>query len=291
MARLEAIKHTTPEGIDYWMARDLGPVLGYKVWGAFEPVIKRAGVALKKSGVEPSEHISLRKKLWKTSANQAREGRDYFLTRGACYLIAMNGESYKPEISAAQLYFTIQTRRMEEQDAHAGKPIEDAKRLKLRGKVTASLKRVSSIAAQAGVKRQAVFHGERIKGFYGMGQAQVYEKKCLPIDEELLDNIGELELSAHEFQMKLAATAIENENIQGEPAALRKNFEVAQEVRKAWRNSIATPPEDLPKAEHISKVRRRLSGNRQPKTVTQSDPIAFEQLSLLSLPSVPGSGS
>ena len=36
-----------------------------------------------------------------------RRGVDYFLSRAACYLIAMNGDPTKPEIAAAQAYFAI----------------------------------------------------------------------------------------------------------------------------------------------------------------------------------------
>jgi DNA-damage-inducible protein D len=198
---LEKIKKTTSEGGEYWLARELGPELGYQVYGAFEPVLRRAATAMKRNGVDPSQHISETKKEVKSKNNATVESRDYFLSRGACYLIAMNGESSKPEIAAAQAYFAIQTRRMEEHDAKTGAESEDSKRLRVRGKVSASFKRVSGVADQAGVARQGIFHEQRYKGLYGMGRAAVYEKKGLKASEEILDRIGVLELSAHEFQM------------------------------------------------------------------------------------------
>jgi DNA-damage-inducible protein D len=109
MEGLEAVKKTSPEGIDYWMARDIHPILGYPNWREFENVIRRAWLAFRGNGVDPSQQIELTHKLMEVGQGAQLKGNDFFLSRSACYLIAMNGDPSKPEIAAAQAYFAIQT--------------------------------------------------------------------------------------------------------------------------------------------------------------------------------------
>lgn len=268
MEKLKAIKRTHKNGSDYWMAREIAAVLGYPTWAKFEPVVERALSSFANTGLNPSHHFVRTGKLMAIGKGAVREGDDYFLSRAAAYIIAINGEPSKPEIAAAQAYFAIQTRRMELEDEKSS----DEKRLELRGKVSRSFKNVSGIARAAGVRNtmQALFHDARYVGLYGMRSADVKRKKGLSDKDNLFDFAGPLELSANDFQMNLAADVIKRDNVKGEQRAIRVNEDVGKRVRKAIQDSGATMPESLPLEEAISAVRKRMTKTDKPKPLSKA---------------------
>ena len=44
MDRLEKVKHVSGEGVAYWFAREVYPILGYLGWREFEGVINWLGI-------------------------------------------------------------------------------------------------------------------------------------------------------------------------------------------------------------------------------------------------------
>lgn len=261
MERLENAKKTTESGADYWLARDIHSLFGYDVWSKFTPVIERARSSMASNGVNPSHHIARTSKMMGLGRGAQRQVEDFFLTRGACYLVAMNGDPNKPEIAAAQAYFAAAARAHELSTVSEA----DAKRLDLRQKVTRSFKVVSGVAKEAGVQnsRQALFHDARYQGLYGMSKQEMMAHKGLLANETPFDRMGALELSANDFQMNLAAETIKKEGVRGEANAIRKNKEVASRVRQTMEQSGGRTRENLPAEEPIKVVAKRLNAAKR----------------------------
>ena len=261
MDRLEQLKRASSEGVEFWLAREIHKTLGYPNWREFEGLMSRAQDALRNNGIDPSHHFGLTHKMANIGSGAQRPTEDYFLSRAACYLIAMNGDPAKHEIAAAQAYFVVQTREREIEDERS----EDEKRIEVREKVTQSVKLVSGVAQAAGVRSQmqGVFHDQRFRGLYGMSLKDLKNHKGLGPKDQLLDRAGLLELSMHDFQMNLAADVIDKANIKNEQTAIRTNLEVAQRVRRTVESSGGTMPESLPLEPPIKEVKKRIANQKK----------------------------
>jgi DNA-damage-inducible protein D len=251
---LDAIKKVSRTGTEYWMARELQAVLEYAKWESFDEVIQRAKMACQAAGVDAQNHFLPSEKMVEIGSGAQRAVTDYFLSRYACYLIAMNGDSSKQPVGVAQNYFAIQTRRQEVDDAH--KQIE--KRVELRKRVTNANKALNSAAKSAGVQNYGLFHDAGYRGLYGMGVAEIRQRK--KIDGDLLDHAGRAELAANEFRITQTEQKIVRESITGETNAINTHKAVGAEVRATIRKLGGTMPEDLPPEQSLKKLTRKKRG-------------------------------
>ena len=90
------------DGVECWSARDLQVLLGYSKWENFEKVINKAKDACRNAGGNIEDHFPDVRKVIEVGKGAKQEIVDIALTRYACYLIAQNGDSRKPEISFTQ---------------------------------------------------------------------------------------------------------------------------------------------------------------------------------------------
>jgi DNA-damage-inducible protein D len=84
----ENIKKINESGIEYWEARELMPLLGYKEWRKFNGVIRKAKKACSKSHQEIKDHFVGADKMIKIAKGTEKEAlrsiKDYRLSRYAC---------------------------------------------------------------------------------------------------------------------------------------------------------------------------------------------------------------
>ena len=267
MEQLDAAKRTASGGVEYWHARDLMRVLGYTTWQNFQAAIRRATDAMRETGVDPSHQVMQTHRPITGGKGAVQIAEDFFVTRGAAYLIAMNGDPTKPEVAAAQAYFAEQARENELAKQEAA----DVKRLRSRERVSEAVKRVNDAAKDVGVTKFGIFSDAGVRGFYGMSSKELAELKGLPEGETLYNRAGSLELAGNAFRMELAAERLVQDGIGGEERAIRVNREVGAQVRETVKKQLGRGPEALPlEPEPIKHVKARVLGRPTPKSLSKT---------------------
>ncbi len=249
----EDIKKIDDNSIEYWIARELLPLLGYRKWEKAEEVIARAARACINSGQDVDNHFHRTGKMVKIGSNTVRKVRDYKLDRYACYLIAQNGDPKKTEIALAQTYFAIQTRKQE-----VFEQLPDiARRLFIRNEVSDHNKKLFKTARQSGVTKFGLFNDAGYKGLYGMPLLDIERKKGIK-KGELLDRAGSTELAANLFRITQTDEKLKKDKIQGDDSSSRTHFMVGGKVRQTIKEIGGTTPEHLSTEKHIKEVKKEI---------------------------------
>lgn len=146
----ESIKHINEDGQEYWLARELQPLLEYAQWRRFSDAIERAKLACKNSGFDVDDHFADIGKMVDIGSGAEREIDDVMLSRYACYLIVMNGDPRKEVIAVGQTYFAVKTRQQELIENYE-ELTEDQKRIAIRKEMKRHNTALAEAAHNAGV--------------------------------------------------------------------------------------------------------------------------------------------
>ena len=243
----ESIRHVDEYGNEYWYARELQYILGYNQWRSINDLIKRAKVACKESDNNIHDHFAVDRKMINIAKGATRNVIDYKLSRYACYLIVQNGDSRKKVIALAQTYFAIQTRKQELLEEEYNSLTEDEKRFYQRDLTKKGNYSLNQTAKKAGVKNFDKFHNAGYKGLYnGETSNDIAKRKGLRYREDILDNMGSVELGANIFRITQTEALLEKQEAPNEIIATNTHYKVGKTVRKAIEDLGGTMPEDLP---------------------------------------------
>lgn len=261
----ESIRRSDDVSGEFWLGRELAPVLDYQDYRNFLSVVEKARIACIQAGFDPSDHFGELTKMIELGKGAQRGIADIRLSRYACYLIVQNGDSSKPVIANGQTYFAVQTRRQEIQDNPAfGALSEDERRLMLRREMAHHNTALASAAKQAGVLTgldYAIFQDHGYRGLYG-GQTMrdIHARKGLKKSQKILDHMGSTELAANLFRATQTEEKLKRDGIKSKARANDTHLEVGRKVRRTIQELGGTMPEHLPRPdESIQQLERSKS--------------------------------
>ena len=243
----EDIKHIDENGVEFWYARELMPILQYSNWQNFEKIIDKSKISCQNSDISVFEHFTDVNKTIKMPKGAEKTIVDYKLTRYACYLIAQNGDSRKKVIALAQTYFAVQTRKQEISEKEYSMLTEDEKRFYQRDLTRKGNYSLNQTAQKAGVKNFDKFHNAGYKGLYnGETADDIAKRKGLRYREDILDNMGSEELAANLFRITQTESKLKKDNIQTEKDANKAHYNIGNNIREVIKKNGGTMPENLP---------------------------------------------
>ncbi len=249
----EDSKKIDENGVEFWTARELFPLLGYSRWETFDEVIMRSGKAALNSGQNVDNHFRRLTKMVDIGSGGKRAIKDWKLDRYACYLIAQNGDPKISQIAVAQTYFAVQTRRQE-----IFHKLPDAeKRLFIRNEVTSENKKLFSTAKEAGVSHFGLFNDAGYRGLYGAPLSDVEAKKGIK-KGELLDRAGATELAANLFRITQTDEKLKKDGLRGDIIAQKTHNMIGGKVRQTIKDIGGDPPENMKPEKHIKEIKREM---------------------------------
>ncbi len=250
------IEDDNGDTMEVWYARELQNVLGYARWENFVVAINRAMESCKTQNISIDDHFREVTKMVLLGSNAERNVKDFMLTRYACYLIAQNGDPKKEEIAFAQSYFAVQTRNAELIEER----LQLLSRLETRERLRCSEKQLSQNIYQRGVDDKG-FGRIRSKGdtalFGGVNTEQMKQRLGVK-NGALADHLPTLTIAAKNLATEMTNYNVEQKDLQGEMPITNEHIQNNQSVRGMLLQR-GIRPEELPAAEDIKKVERRVA--------------------------------
>ena len=213
------------EGIECWSARELQPLLGYAKWDNFiNNVVVKAKEACRNAGENIEDHFPDVGKVIIVGHGAEQQINDILLTRYACYLIAQNGDSRKPQVAFAQTYFAVQTRKAEVIDN----------------------------------KGFAIIRSKGDQALFNLSTQMLKKRMNVPTNRPIADFLPTISIKAKDLATEMTNVNLQAKDLYGQSPIEKEHIDNNTAVRDMLLQR-GIKPEQLSPNEDIKKVQRRIN--------------------------------
>ncbi|RHO67860.1 DNA damage-inducible protein D [Parabacteroides sp. AF48-14] len=244
------------EEVECWSARELQTLLGYAKWDNFiNNVVVKAKEACRNAGEDITKPFSRRRKMVSIGYGVEKQIDDILLTRYACYLIAQNGDSRKPQVAFAQTYFAVQTRKAEIIEQR----LLDYERVKAREKLSRTEKQLSGILYERDIdsKGFAIIRSKGDQALFNMNTQVLKKKMGVPSGRPVADFLPTISIKAKDLAAEMTNINVQSKDLYGQPPIEKEHVDNNSAVRDMLLKR-GIHPEQLSPGEDVKKVQKRI---------------------------------
>jgi len=240
----------------FWDAHEFMRSLGYQTWASFEQVVNKAMASCAQLGISIGEAFvpDVRMEAQKRVVS-------YRLSRFACFLVTMHGDSNKVEVAQAKAVLAAVADALIQEQVRD----HDLARLESREDLKHAEKMVCGVARDAGLDdaRFGLFKDAGFRGMYNMSLRQLKSHKHIDEKAILYDFMGLTELAGNLFRVTQTAERIKSAKVRGSESLIQTAQSVGSEVRTMMQRNSGAAPESLTIEENISTVKNRLKATNR----------------------------